>query len=302
MKYRSSTYTVTLPTPVGYTGKAFSVWSVATASITFSTPSGNILTASGSSSTTYSLAANSTVELIADGTNWVVAFASTSGVTTTSGTSFPGSSTAGQGFYLTAATSTYGPGLYIYSGSAWQWASYTPTFGTALVSGTFSGQQIYLTASYTAPASGNPTGTTASTVYPIGLYTYDLANTTWYAALPISQTPYDVSGYVPGMPSNGAELMLFLTPRGFTIPANFAGSYAQSNVAATASTVYTIYQNTTAVATITFAASGTTGTFSTQAAITFTPGQIISVVAPSTVDATHAQIMWTFLTNLTQIG
>ena len=72
----SSTYTVTLPTPVGYTGKAFSIWSVASVGITLSSPAGVINTAAGSGTATYVLPANSSAELIADGANWVVAFGS----------------------------------------------------------------------------------------------------------------------------------------------------------------------------------------------------------------------------------
>ena len=72
----SSTYTVTLPTPVGYTGKAFSIWSTASVGITLSSPSGVIVTTAGSGAATYVLPANSSAEIIADGVNWVVAFGS----------------------------------------------------------------------------------------------------------------------------------------------------------------------------------------------------------------------------------
>ena len=72
----STTYTVTLPTPVGYTGKIFSVWSTASVAITFSTPAGTIIPPAGSGASTYILPAYSTAEFIADNSNWVVAFGS----------------------------------------------------------------------------------------------------------------------------------------------------------------------------------------------------------------------------------
>ena len=72
----STTYTVTLPTPVGYTGKTFSVWSTASVAITFSTPAGTIIPPAGSGASTYILPAYSTAEFIADNSNWVVAFGS----------------------------------------------------------------------------------------------------------------------------------------------------------------------------------------------------------------------------------
>ena len=177
-----------------------------------------------------------------------------------------------------------------------------PTFGSSIVSGTTNGQQYYLTAIYTAPASGNPTGTTASAVYPVGLYIYDLASTTWRAALPILSTPYDLSAYVPGVPTASADLLIFVATRAFTIPANFAGSLAKSLIAATASTVYQLQLNGSNVTngTITFAASGTSATFGSISATSVAIGDIISIVAPASPDSTHANISFTILANLTQ--
>ena len=159
-----------------------------------------------------------------------------------------------------------------------------------------------MTAIYTAPASGNPTGTTASAVYPVGLYIYDLASTTWRAALPILSTPYDLSAYVPGVPTASADLLIFVATRAFTIPANFAGSLAKSLIAATASTVYQLQLNGSNVTngTITFAASGTSATFGSISATSVAIGDIISIVAPASPDSTHANISFTILANLTQ--
>jgi hypothetical protein len=79
-------------------------------------------------------------------------------------------------------------------------------------------------------------------------------------------------------------------------PANFSGTVGGYSIvsggscktAATASTVYTIYQNGTAVGTITWAASATTPTLATTGgvALTFNPGDIITIVGPATPDAT----------------
>jgi hypothetical protein len=79
-------------------------------------------------------------------------------------------------------------------------------------------------------------------------------------------------------------------------PAHFSGIIANASVisggscktAASASTVFTIYQNGTAVGTITWAASAATPTLATtgSAALTFNVGDIITITGPATADAT----------------
>ena len=119
----SSTYTVTLPTPVGYTGKAFSIWNSASVAITLSTPSGNIVPATGSGASTYSMAANSSLELIADGTNWVAAFVSAgTSLTVTDNTSSNASE------YLTWVSSTNTTAGTVYTSSTGLY--YNPSTGT----------------------------------------------------------------------------------------------------------------------------------------------------------------------------
>ena len=164
-------------------------------------------------------------------------------------------------------------------------ASATVTFGTSFPGSPTNGQLFYLTA-------------TSGTSTP-GLYSYQTSNTTWMLATPAQSVPFDLSGYVPGLPQSSAKLMLFASARAFSIPANFTGSIAKSDIAPTGSPVYSIIKNGTQVATLTFSSGSNSGTFSTQAAISFATGDILGVVAPASVDTTHQEIMWTFLANAT---
>lgn len=102
--------------------------------------------------------------------------------------------------------------------------------------------------------------------------------------------PYDITASIFGLPANGETSVRFVTVRAFNIAANFSGSYAKSSIAATASTVFSVQKNGSQVATITFASAGTSGTFSTQAAVSFAAGDRFSIVAPATADATLADI------------
>jgi len=87
--------------------------------------------------------------------------------------------------------------------------------------------------------------------------------------------------------------------RALTVPTNCAGSLAKAGVAATASTVFTIAQNGSSVATVTFAIAGTTGTFSNQAAIAIATGDVMTITAPGSADATLANVAITILATVT---
>jgi hypothetical protein len=104
---------------------------------------------------------------------------------------------------------------------------------------------------------------------------------------------YDVGIYVEGTSSNSETVWDFVAPRGFTIPSGASGA-AVAGVAATGSTTYTLAKTsggvTTTIGTITWAASGTVGTVSITANTTFIAGDVLSLTAPSTADATLANI------------
>lgn len=102
--------------------------------------------------------------------------------------------------------------------------------------------------------------------------------------------PSDHSVFVPGTMSNAQVLYRRKVLRAFTLPANLAGSFVTAITAATGSTVLTVKKNGTGVATATFAASGTTATLATSGgtAQTFAVGDVFTIEAPATADATLA--------------
>lgn len=134
--------------------------------------------------------------------------------------------------------------------------------------------------------------------YRKGMHYYN--SNAWAPAFYSSNTPYDIGGYFPGIASPGAVMLMFATPAGrpFTIPANFAGSIAKSLHAPTANAVYYIQKNSIQVATITFATGSNVGEFSIQPTLHFADGDVFSVIAPTPSDNTHADIVWTFIANL----
>ena len=110
--------------------------------------------------------------------------------------------------------------------------------------------------------------------------------------------PYDISGGCFGQPGESEKVIRFVSARAFTIPINLTGLQAVAGTAATASSVFNITKNGTTVATVTFAAAGTTGTLSSQAAISFAIGDKFAVVAPSVQDVTLADVDFTVIATL----
>lgn len=114
---------------------------------------------------------------------------------------------------------------------------------------------------------------------------FDNASGKWLAVA----RPYDFSFSIVGTTINGEKIPVIIV-RASTIPINATGSLAIATVAATASTVFLIKQNGTQIGTITFAASGTTGTFSFPSAVTFAVGDVLEIDGPANADATLANI------------
>ena len=65
--------------------------------------------------------------------------------------------------------------------------------------------------------------------------------------------------------------------------------------AATVATAFNIQRNNTNVGMMVFTASAATATFTMSSATVFTAGDVLTVVAPATPDATLANLAWTFM-------
>ncbi len=118
---------------------------------------------------------------------------------------------------------------------------------------------------------------------------------------------YIVGVFAPGAMTASQSLLYHKFSKAVTLPANL-GAYlghtteAGAGVAATASTAIILQKATAAsptsfstVATVTFGVGGTTGSMSTQAAITFAQGDVLRIRGPSSADATLADVAFTLV-------
>lgn len=104
------------------------------------------------------------------------------------------------------------------------------------------------------------------------------------------QSSYDIAGFTSGVATNSQIVLRIPMVRAVTFDVNMAGSRGSASVAATASTTYVIAKNGTTVGTMVFALGGTTASFVAAASVTFADGDILSVTAPASADATLANV------------
>ncbi|MGH9744737.1 MAG: DUF2793 domain-containing protein [Candidatus Acidiferrales bacterium] len=109
-------------------------------------------------------------------------------------------------------------------------------------------------------------------------------------ALVFSAKPFDVSVFAPGVGSASQKLIRVALARAVTFPSGASLSQAVASVAATGSTTFTLKKNGTSFATVNFAASASTGTWTQASDSTFAAGDILEIDGPGSADATLADI------------
>lgn len=102
--------------------------------------------------------------------------------------------------------------------------------------------------------------------------------------------PYDVGGAVTGVPSASAVLMRYPFPRAVVFPVSLTLSRGVAGVAATAQTDFDLKKNGSSFGTMRFAAAGTTASFISAGGASFAAGDILTVVAPASPDATLSDV------------
>jgi hypothetical protein len=106
---------------------------------------------------------------------------------------------------------------------------------------------------------------------------------------------YMVDRYTPGQPTASQVMVFHAMAFDIDFPMGLSGSQAACLTAPDAEAVYSVQLDTVEVGTITFAASSTVGTFAAPIAFSTTPGQLLSVIAPSSPDASQSDVTITIV-------
>ena len=111
-----------------------------------------------------------------------------------------------------------------------------------------------------------------------------------YVDTTVGTKPFDVHAFYPGAPTASAKVLRIPVARSVTFSANFAGSYGKASANATGSTVFDVQKNGSSIGSITFAAGASTATFTSTGGTgqSLVAGDVLSIVAPATPDATLA--------------
>lgn len=159
----------------------------------------------------------------------------------------------------------------------------------------------YLMADATTGAvTANTTGFTAGKVPLYSIVTGTTTVTSYTdcrsyqpsAVLPTNVGIYDVGGYVEGLATASELVWEFYSPRAWTLPSGASGG-GKAGVAATGSATFTLAKNGTSIGTFVWAASGTVATLSITSTTSIAAGDVLSLTAPSSADATLANIAFT---------
>lgn len=126
--------------------------------------------------------------------------------------------------------------------------------------------------------------------YVVGDSTYLYEESDWDPITVSGIGPYDVGAMVAGVPDADAVCLRYAFPREVTFAAGLSPSQGVADVAATGDTDFDIQRNGVSVGTMSFATSATTATFAMASETVFDAGDVLTVIAPNTPDATLADI------------
>jgi Protein of unknown function (DUF2793) len=105
-------------------------------------------------------------------------------------------------------------------------------------------------------------------------------------ALVFSAKPFDLSVFAPGVGTNSQILVRIKLARAVTFPASATLSQATASANATGSTTFTLKKNGTSFATVNYAASASSGTWTQASDAVFAAGDLLEIDGPATADAT----------------
>lgn len=107
--------------------------------------------------------------------------------------------------------------------------------------------------------------------------------------------PYLMSFDAPGVPTASMVVFHHVFTQAVSFVASLTDSYVKAGTAATAQTDFDLKKNGSSIGTVRFAAAGTTASYVSISASSWVAGDILTLIAPATPDATIADIWGTLV-------
>jgi hypothetical protein len=145
------------------------------------------------------------------------------------------------------------------------------------------GQTIYLKF-----ASLNIVGGGLQSLNSLPVYTYTVRGTGQTSSI-------IVSGSFSGRPTANLVLQSYVFAAPAIVSVGLSGSRGTASIYATGTTTFNIQKNGANVGTMVFSPSSAAATFTMNSAISFNAGDVLTVIAPATPDATLANLAWTIM-------
>ncbi len=109
-----------------------------------------------------------------------------------------------------------------------------------------------------------------------------------------STAPYDIGGALGGLPTASQTILRYPLPRAVRFSAGLPSSQGLCGTAPTAAVTYSLKKNGVQFATMQFAASATTATFTAATDTDLAAGDVLTLTAPATPDSTQADLAFSF--------
>jgi hypothetical protein len=113
--------------------------------------------------------------------------------------------------------------------------------------------------------------------------------------VPVPALPYLLAFDAPGVPTASMIVFHHVFTQAVTFVASLTGSYVKAGTAATAQTDFDLKKNGSSIGTVRFAAAGTTASYVSISSSSWAAGDILTLVAPGTPDATIADLWGTLV-------
>jgi len=113
--------------------------------------------------------------------------------------------------------------------------------------------------------------------------------------VPVPALPYLLAFDAPGVPTASMIVFHHVFTQAVTFVASLTGSYVKAGTAATAQTDFDLKKNGSSIGTVRFAAAGTTASYVSISSSSWAAGDILTLIAPASPDATIADIWGTLV-------